>query len=129
MELIFVVVACDKRKALRKGATATKQSSLHESWIASLTLAMTARALGSVPSPLSHPPASRQQHDAGRGRDNPMLEVNPCYAGFMSGEEGRQLVRGKNEIEAGDDEKQDADKRENDFHEIVLEWCSASRSA
>jgi len=49
-----------------------------------------------------------------------MLEMNARDAGLVAWKEIRQLVGRENEIEAGNDEEQDADEHENDFHGIIL---------
>jgi hypothetical protein len=72
------------------------------------------------PSPAADPPAGNQQDDAGCARDNAVLDVGMRHACFMSGKETRQLVCGENEIEAGRDQEQDADKHKSDFHGLTL---------
>jgi hypothetical protein len=80
---------------------------------------MTAWGRASTPSPALRPPAGDEQHDAGGTSDNAMLVMNARNTGFMARKKARQLVGGKDEIEAGNDEEHDADKREDDFHELI----------
>jgi hypothetical protein len=91
-----------------------------KTWMAGTRPAMTkANSDCYCPSPAPGPPAGDEQHDAGGTGDNAMLVMNARNTGFVAGKKARQLIGRKDEIEAGNDEEHDADKREDDFHELI----------
>jgi hypothetical protein len=45
-----------------------------------------------------------------------VLDVHACHAGFVSGEEGRQLIRRDQEIHRGNYEQDDTEQRKNELH-------------
>jgi hypothetical protein len=49
-----------------------------------------------------------------------VLVVHPRHAGLMSGEEARQLIRRNDEVDAGDDEQDDAKHGQYQLHGSFL---------
>ena len=66
--------------------------------------------ISSAPSPASHPPCRRQQHQARHARDHAVLDMHAHHAGLVSGEEARQLLPRYQEIDAGNHEQNDAEQ-------------------
>src|SRR3984957_13496437 len=83
---------------------------------------------GAFSLPAADPPARHQKHDAGRASHNAVLGVNAHHTGLMAGHEARQLIGRHQEINRGDDEQDNAEKRENKFHGIILkQWSGSAR--
>jgi hypothetical protein len=78
--------------------------------------ALRGEALSQLSSPAPHPHPRPQQHKAGNAGDNAVLGVDMGHAGLMSGKKARQLIRRYQEIDAGHDEQDNAEQRENELH-------------
>jgi hypothetical protein len=62
------------------------------------------------------PDTGRNQHDTGRARNDAMLEMEARDAGFVAGEETRQLIGRDKKIDGGDNEQDDAEHSQHWLH-------------
>jgi hypothetical protein len=70
----------------------------------------------SLTSASPQPDTGCNQHDTGHARYNAMLEMDSRNAGFVAGEEARQLIGRDKKIDGGDNEQDHAEHSQHRLH-------------